>query len=195
MAQRNIFGEHDPEYRPNISEWMRRLKGADSREKQRIVLLDHPSTSAFLHDALVLTVYDAMRARFLKWLISLGSIESICRPSRPSKEDKGETAARKPYRTTPRWYDKYFKTDHVQALRRSAFVHYGGCVLCGSLQDLRLHHRHYNSLGNEQVRDLSVLCDEHHGQSHRMLGLKVPRSCPDGVRRIFAKEGMDCAIP
>ncbi|MHC4867847.1 MAG: hypothetical protein ACYTEX_27565 [Planctomycetota bacterium] len=193
MAQKNFWGEHEPEYTPSVADLMRRLDDdVPSGDRQRIVIAVHPVTDAFLEDAVRINGRDVMWRRFLKWLQALGPLETICRNSRPSKTQEPGKASdqgkRPSLRTTPEWYDRYRTTDHWEDIRRRAMTHYGGCVLCGSIERPHLHHRDYNSLGNEQIRDVAILCHAHHGPMHQLLGLKVPRIMPDAVERLLRIE-------
>ena len=40
------------------------------------------------------------------------------------------------------------------------------CQKCGSRKDLQVHHKNYNSVGNEKMRDLIVLCRKCHKEVH-----------------------------
>src|SRR5207249_699404 len=42
------------------------------------------------------------------------------------------------------------------------------CLVCGDLH-YELHHQTYERLGEEEMRDLVPLCDEHHSRLHELL--------------------------
>lgn len=46
-------------------------------------------------------------------------------------------------------------------------AYHAGCQACGSGEDLQVHHRHYDTLGNEAPRDLVLLCDACHEATHK----------------------------
>ncbi len=64
-------------------------------------------------------------------------------------------------------YSDYLKTEHWQELRLQVIRIYRTCVLCNSdkRNDLRVHHRHYDTLGEEDIhRDLTLLCENCHNR-------------------------------
>lgn len=64
-------------------------------------------------------------------------------------------------------YSEYLYTPHWQFMKIEALEYYGrSCVLCGSTKALSVHHRHYRTLGNERLKDLSVLCRPCHAKHH-----------------------------
>lgn len=40
------------------------------------------------------------------------------------------------------------------------------CFVCGKHYDLQLHHRHYDTLGNETYKDMALLCSICHKRVH-----------------------------
>lgn len=95
----------------------------------------------------------------------------------------------------PKWYARYLKSRHwtepVYGVKPGALMYYGSCVLCGSTKELQTHHRHYNSIGKEDSHDVSILCDSHHRQVTKILGMCIPRVIPPGAITVFRKEGTD----
>ena len=69
---------------------------------------------------------------------------------------------------SPLKYKEYLKSDHWQQKRIDALDHYGNsCVLCGSQDNINVHHRNYNNLGHENIKtDLIVLCKLCHEKFH-----------------------------
>ncbi len=45
------------------------------------------------------------------------------------------------------------------------------CSVCGSLNGLAVHHKHYRTLGNETRKDCRVLCWECHEIEHESDGI------------------------
>ncbi len=64
-------------------------------------------------------------------------------------------------------YKDYLNTKHWQLIKRikfNYFVH--ECAKCQSRVGLELHHKHYESLGKEDLDDLVYLCRECHQKTH-----------------------------
>jgi hypothetical protein len=112
-----------------------------------------------------------------RFLVSLRAAETWTRGGRSDRESRNDEAGR-PRRESPEWYAAYRRTDHWQELRTLAHEYYRGCVLCGTFDGLDVHHRHYQTIGAEQMTDLSVLCNEHHRHSHSVLNIFIPSKCP-----------------
>jgi 5-methylcytosine-specific restriction endonuclease McrA len=67
-------------------------------------------------------------------------------------------------------YADYLKTDWWMALRTKAYKKAGyRCQLCNNRNNIAVHHRTYERLGNEDLDDLIVLCKECHGKFHEVL--------------------------
>ena len=66
------------------------------------------------------------------------------------------------------WYEKYLNTDHWQKKRKEALeYHQNRCMSCKSILNINVHHRNYDSLGHEDVKnDLIVLCRKCHCEIH-----------------------------
>ena len=43
------------------------------------------------------------------------------------------------------------------------------CERCGSDQNIHVHHKHYNNLGRERLRNLEILCRNCHAKHHGRL--------------------------
>lgn len=73
-------------------------------------------------------------------------------------------------------YSDYLRSDKWQLIRRNALERTaGGCQLCGSRQNVQLHHRTYINIANEHETDLTVLCDRCHTELHKS-GIAVTRT-------------------
>jgi len=63
-------------------------------------------------------------------------------------------------------YREYLQTRHWHELRSHALWLAGyRCAICGRLAtetELHVHHKHYDSLGEERPEDLTVLCSRCH---------------------------------
>lgn len=64
-------------------------------------------------------------------------------------------------------YRKYLFTWHWKKLRREALKFYGrSCSICKKTTGLNVHHRHYRTVGCEQMVDLELLCTGCHSNHH-----------------------------
>lgn len=70
----------------------------------------------------------------------------------------------------PPIYAEYLLTDHWRTMRRLA-LEAGDwrCALCDNADLLEVHHRTYERLGQERLRDLVVLCEDCHARHHAVL--------------------------
>ena len=65
-------------------------------------------------------------------------------------------------------YEKYLLSDQWLEIKKQARELYKTCVLCDSTIILHVHHRHYNSLGHENLTtDLILLCKICHRNFHK----------------------------
>jgi 5-methylcytosine-specific restriction endonuclease McrA len=68
-------------------------------------------------------------------------------------------------------YYKYISSKAWRRKREEAFNHHGRkCQRCRSIAKLRVHHKHYRSLGREKMTDLEILCDDCHSLHHEDIG-------------------------
>lgn len=68
------------------------------------------------------------------------------------------------YLQSPEWKER-------RALLLQKYHH--RCQVCNGVQQLQLHHRTYERLGNEHMEDLTVLCRECHTAFHENRGMPV----------------------
>jgi len=67
-------------------------------------------------------------------------------------------------------YKEYLKTEHWQEVRKAALKKAGyKCALCGSTEHLNVHHRTYENRGDEDIKDVIVLCQNCHAKFHDKL--------------------------
>ena len=60
-------------------------------------------------------------------------------------------------------YSRYLQSKHWKAFRFLALEHCGNkCSLCGSTDNLTVHHKHYETIGDEKFDDVEVLCRQCH---------------------------------
>lgn len=65
-------------------------------------------------------------------------------------------------------YKEYLQTEHWRLTRERALqLGWHRCVICHATEHLNVHHRTYDSVGNEDVaNDLVVLCQDCHAKFH-----------------------------
>jgi hypothetical protein len=63
-------------------------------------------------------------------------------------------------------YKSYLKTKHWKNKQKIKKC----CFICGSKENLHLHHNTYNNLWKEKYEDLICLCREHHFGLHNFTG-------------------------
>jgi len=61
-------------------------------------------------------------------------------------------------------YDKYLESDKWKRIRQQRINHDGGrCKNCGSTVNLQVHHKEYDSYGDENIKEhLVTLCSDCH---------------------------------
>lgn len=72
-------------------------------------------------------------------------------------------------------YTKYLQSKHWQRVKERYMKSKRPkrCYLCGTTENLHLHHRTYKRLGQEYLRDLTMLCAKCHSEIHVVLKNKV----------------------
>lgn len=64
-------------------------------------------------------------------------------------------------------YEEYLKTDEWRWKRQFILNFWGRrCALCNSSNGMHVHHRNYNSVGNESITDVIALCSSCHAKFH-----------------------------
>jgi len=64
-------------------------------------------------------------------------------------------------------YTEYLQTKHWKDIRKKALIRGNKkCRMCGSKENLQVHHNTYKNIGNERDEDLTVLCKECHEFFH-----------------------------
>jgi hypothetical protein len=88
--------------------------------------------------------------------------------------DDSELTIAIPKKITKEWYGEvYLISDHWQKLRHKALEYSKGlCQLCNSDKLINVHHRTYENLGYENIKDLIVLCKLCHAKFHNIGELK-----------------------
>ena len=76
-------------------------------------------------------------------------------------------------------YGEYLETDYWKAKRHYAKNAAGWrCLICNASADLVVHHRTYERIGDEHLKDLVVLCRECHALFHEGGRMPVPPGQP-----------------
>jgi 5-methylcytosine-specific restriction endonuclease McrA len=89
---------------------------------------------------------------------------------------------------TPPAYLRYLHSPHWQEKREQLMVLVGAsCEFCGSPDDLNVHHRTYENLGNESLSELAVLCKDCHADWHAGLLPLLESVIEDRRRRLPAE--------
>ncbi len=67
-------------------------------------------------------------------------------------------------------YKEYMKSKEWLQIRRGLLFGRLGrkCELCGSTENIHVHHSNYDNLGQEQINDVVVLCEECHAKFHQI---------------------------
>lgn len=76
-------------------------------------------------------------------------------------------------------YQEYLHGEHWQDVRRRFWackLHNKTCQVCGGRDRLQVHHQTYKRIGRERLTDLCLLCDNCHGEAHR-----IERERPNGI--------------
>jgi hypothetical protein len=78
--------------------------------------------------------------------------------------------------------------------RRAALYYYGHkCAICGTDENLEVHHKNYDRKGREKFDDLVILCRKHHLIQHKKiyLGPRGGKYYLKNRKRNYIKEGDD----
>lgn len=68
------------------------------------------------------------------------------------------------------YYNVYLKSDHWKKVRQETLDRDGHrCVICGGQNSLNVHHLRYDYTGCEYPSDLVTLCEQCHGELHRLI--------------------------
>lgn len=68
-------------------------------------------------------------------------------------------------------YLQYLETEHWKDLKkrfRASKLCKNRCAVCGSRQNINIHHKSYKRIGNERLMDLIELCRNCHTKAHDM---------------------------
>ncbi len=90
-------------------------------------------------------------------------------------------------------YTEYLKSSIWKEIKDKAQTrpHYQKCFLCGSFENIELHHRRYKFLHLSILRNIIPLCENHHEQVHSLAKTKqmsVGRATGKIIKR-WKKEG------
>jgi 5-methylcytosine-specific restriction endonuclease McrA len=65
-------------------------------------------------------------------------------------------------------YKEYLKTEHWKEIRSKKKIKKHHCAICGSKENLQVHHLNYDCLWKETTEDLRVLCNKCHELAHKL---------------------------
>jgi hypothetical protein len=157
----------------------------NGREKVALAWMRYPSVDCFIDHAATIDNADELREVYIRHIEEMPAMESFARAARATSGTNRPTPrpidaqAAQP----PTWYESYLVSPYWKSFRQRAIVKYGGCVLCGKDTGLQCHHRHYKTMGDEELSDVSILCERHHNMIRQWVSIRVPRSCPPNVRK------------
>ncbi len=64
-------------------------------------------------------------------------------------------------------YQEYLMSQYWKDKRDFILEHFGNkCIECGTEKGLNVHHKNYDSVGNENTEDVTVLCFKCHKEEH-----------------------------
>jgi len=67
-------------------------------------------------------------------------------------------------------YQEYLQSKHWKNKKKEYYnKNKRKCTKCGSEKDLHLHHKTYQRVGNELLKDLTCLCANCHSEEHKRL--------------------------
>lgn len=81
-------------------------------------------------------------------------------------------------------YREYLKSDHWKHLRRSKLKHKTRCGICGSRQNIQIHHLIYRNIYDVKTSDLRRLCGRCHQTVHELMKsgkLKITSKSHHGI--------------
>lgn len=162
-----------------------------SKTASQIAWMRKPEVIAFIASIpMIKNETDALDS-YVDHIEACGAFESIARTTRSVKKDRKNGKQKGTQRKkSPGWYGLYLTTNHWGKVRLSVLAHYSSCALC-SCDGNVCHHKHYNSLGKEDVlKDMSLLCENCHHRVHEWLGVRVPRMPTIGALFVFKNESM-----
>jgi len=89
-------------------------------------------------------------------------------------------------------YKKYLRSDWWQIVRRAALSRAGyRCEKCGKKGRLEVHHKHYGSLGKENIhKDVTVLCPACHKRADwkRAVNTMHDRAFETWASKVYGEE-------
>jgi hypothetical protein len=85
-------------------------------------------------------------------------------------------------------YKTYLRSDHWKELRRRKYSKCPNrCAICGSAENLQLHHLQYRSIYDVETSDLRCLCGMCHKTFHDLAGSGQLRITSDNHHGIFCQ--------
>ena len=66
-------------------------------------------------------------------------------------------------------YEDYLESEDWKKKRRKKFARKRRCGICGSTENLNVHHINYGNLYDVEMSDLRVLCERCHKLAHELI--------------------------
>jgi hypothetical protein len=131
-------------------------------------------------------------ARKLKKQEERERLQANKKPKQPKKKREAANTPRSTTWVVPKdlSYTEYLQSDHWQALRQRLIAKKKCCSICGSTDQLNIHHNTYRDqqgriLGREKNSQLSVLCGRCHALYHSYF--KQPALCKQFFKSVRRK--------
>lgn len=98
---------------------------------------------------------------------------------------------RKPKKKRYLKYADYLKSGHWKRVKER----FKGsvCYVCGTSENIHVHHKTYKRKGREPNKDLLPLCGKHHGELHKLRnkeGLKL-EDVHEKIKSLYYEDGND----
>lgn len=81
------------------------------------------------------------------------------------KYERKKYSKKKKYKTNKE-YDEYIHSKEWRVKRKEKLSVQSCCEMCGSKDNLHVHHNSYENFKNEKMEDLNVLCAKCHAEIH-----------------------------
>ena len=91
-------------------------------------------------------------------------------------------------------YHEYIKSEVWRQKRDNVLVFWSGrCAICNSPDNIQVHHRTYERLGQERLSDLIPLCDDCHSLFHHKMRMGLV-SIQTALEVVYGNEVLHKAI-
>ena len=108
---------------------------------------------------------------------------------RKDRDDKYKAGKVKQGKIEVTDYELYLRSEHWKAKKKEKLSKVPRCQMCQGGHKLNVHHGTYDTLGNERMAHLFVLCRDHHVKLHRAYNkLKNKPSLLKYTKRFIRRE-------